>query len=256
MNINDLSEVSYFNVPTPSKDINNFVAVIPWGAIEPHNHHLPYLTDCILAREIALKSVNRLDETTRNFIVVFPYIFAGSQNPGQTDYPFCIHFNTETQKAILKDIVVGLNWQGVKKIVILNGHMGNCFKSIVRDLEQEFKVTIVVIDWLNIPSLPQSDYFENKEDHAGEVETSAMLYFHPELVDMSKASDGISKDFSIDGLKNKTGWTPRDWSKISHDTGVGDPRKASLVKGALYIDKVTIEISKLLYDFIWNSSIY
>lgn len=257
MNINDLSEVSYFNVPTPSKDVDNFVAVIPWGAIEPHNYHLPYLTDCILAREIALMSVSKLDEVTRDMVVVFPYIFAGSQNPGQTNYPFCIHFNTETQKAILKDIVVGLNKQGIKKIVILNGHMGNCFKPIVRDLEQEFKdIIIIVIDWLNIPNLPQSDYFENKEDHAGEVETSAMLYFHPELVDMNRASDGLSSDFSIDGLKNKTGWTPRNWSKISHDTGVGDPRKATKEKGKVYIDKVTDEISKLLYDFIWNNNIY
>lgn len=257
MNVNDLSKVSYFNVPTPSKDVDNFVAVIPWGAIEPHNYHLPYLTDCILAREIALMSVSKLDETTRNFIVVFPYIFAGSQNPGQTNYPFCIHFNIETQKAILKDIIFGLNKQGVRKIVILNGHMGNCFKPIVRDLEQEFKdVIIIVIDWLSIPSLPQSDYFENKEDHAGEVETSAMLYFHPELVDMSKASDGTSKEFSIDGLKNKTGWTPRNWSKISHDTGVGDPREATKEKGKVYIGKITDEISKLLYDFIWNNNIY
>lgn len=256
MNKNNLSEVNYFSVPKPNNECNNFVAVIPWGAIEPHNYHLPYMTDCILAREIALKSVAKLDQATKDRVVVFPYIFAGSQNPGQTNYPFCIHFNTETQKAILKDIVTGLNRQGVKKIVILNGHMGNCFKPIIRDLEQEFNVTIVVIDWLNIPSLPQSDYFENKEDHAGEVETSAMLYFHPELVDMSKAGSGDCKDFSIDGLKNKTGWTPRDWSQISSDTGVGDPRKATSEKGLAYIDKVTDEISNLLCDFIWSSKIY
>lgn len=256
MNKNDLSEVNYFNIPVPNKDADNFVAVIPWGAIEPHNYHLPYLTDCILARDIALKSVSKLNEVTKDWVVVFPYIFAGSQNPGQTNYPFCIHFNTETQKAILKDIVTGLNRQGVSKIVILNGHMGNCFKPIIRDLEQEFNIIIVVINWLDIPSLPQSEYFENKEDHAGEVETSAMLYFHPELVDMNYAGSGNHKDFSIEGLKNKTGWTPRDWFEISADTGVGDPRKATSEKGKIYIDKVTDEISKLLYDLVWNSKLY
>jgi len=255
INKNDLSLTNYFEVPKPGV-YDDFVVVIPWGAIEPHNYHLPYLTDCILAREIALKSVSKLDENSISKAVVFPYIYAGSQNPGQTKYPFCIHFNTETQKAILKDIIFGLHKQRVRKVVILNGHMGNCFKSIVRDLEQEFDIIIVVIDWLDIPNLPQSDYFENKEDHAGEVETSAMLYFHPELVNMENAGDGNHGDFNIDGLKNKTGWTPRDWSRISKDTGVGDPRKATQEKGEVYIEKVTDEISKLIKDLIWNSVLY
>lgn len=254
---NDLSITNYFDVPRPNNVYDDFVAIIPWGAIEPHNYHLPYLTDCILAREIALKSVSKLDENSINKVVVFPYIFAGSQNPGQTEYPFCIHFNTETQKAILKDIVSGLYNQGIVKIVVLNGHMGNCFKPIIRDLEQEFKdVVIIVIDWLNIPTLPHSDYFENMEDHAGEIETSAMLYFHPELVNMEHAGDGEHRDFTIEGLNNKTGWTPRNWLKISRDTGVGDPRKATREKGEVYIEKITDEISKLIKDLIWNSTLY
>ena len=253
---NDLSITNYFEVPRPGM-YDDFVAIIPWGAIEPHNYHLPYLTDCILAREIALKSVEKLDEKSRDHVVVFPYIFAGSQNPGQTKYPFCIHFNTETQKAILKDIVSDLHYQRIIKIVILNGHMGNCFKPIIRDLEQEFKdVTIVVIDWLNIPTLPHSEFFINKEDHAGEVETSAMLYFHPELVNMEHAGDGEHKDFSIEGLKNKTGWTPRNWLKISKDTGVGYPKEATKEVGEIYIGEVIEEISKLIKDLIWNSNIY
>lgn len=249
---NDLSITNYFDAPDPKNDT---VAVIPWGAIEPHNYHLPYMTDCILAREIALESVNKLNDIDKTKIIVFPYIFTGSQNPGQTNYPYCIHFETETQKAILKDIVKGLHKQNINKLVILNGHMGNCFKPIIRDLEQEFNVTIIVVDWLNIPTLPHSLYFENKEDHAGEVETSAMLYFHPELVNMNNAGDGSNKGFNIKGLKNKTGWTPRNWSKISIDTGVGDPRKATSEKGKIYIDKVTDEISSLLSDFI-NKNLY
>lgn len=175
---NDLSITNYFDVPRPG-GFDDFVAVIPWGAIEPHNYHLPYLTDCILAQEIALESVSKLDKNSKDRIAVLPYIYAGSQNPGQTGYPFCIHFNTETQKAILSDIIYGLYKQGIMKFVILNGHMGNCFKPIIRDLEQKYSsVKLIVVDWLNIPTLPHSDYFENKEDHAGEIETSAMLYYH------------------------------------------------------------------------------
>ena len=99
-------------------------------------------------------------------------------------------------------------------------------------------------------------FFKNKEDHAGEVETSTMLYFHPELVNMQNAGDGEHYDFSIEGLKNKTGWTPRNWKRISKDTGVGNPKKATEVKGKTYIESVTNEISKLIKDLIWNSVIY
>jgi creatinine amidohydrolase len=137
--------------------------------------------------------------------------------------------------------------------------MGNCFKPIIRDLEQDFKnITIIVIDWLNIPVLPQSDYFENKEDHAGEVETSAMLYFHPELVNMQQAGNGDYKNFNIEGLKNKTGWTPRNWNKISTDTGVGNPKEATNIKGEIYIEDITDEISKLIKEFChkYNNHIY
>lgn len=73
---------------------------------------------------------------------------------------------------------------------------------------------------------------------------------------MQVAGDGNHKDFSIEGLKNKTGWTPRDWKNISSDTGVGDPRKATKEKGKVYTDKITDEISKLFKDLIWNSSLY
>ena len=128
-------------------------------------------------------------------------------------------------------------------------------KPIARNYFLNFQ-SLLIIDWLNIPTLPHSDYFENMEDHAGEIETSAMLYFHPELVDMNKAGSGDCRDFSIEGLKNKTGWTPRDWSQISSDTGVGDPRKATGEKGKAYLEKVTDEISKLIKDLIWNDNLY
>lgn len=231
------------------KKINPVVAVIPWGATEPHNLHLPYLTDTILAKEIALKSVAKVNEFGK--VLVLPEISMGSQNPGQTSYTGCIHYTQETQKHILSDIVVSLNKQGINKIVIINGHMGNCFKPIVRDLKQEFPETdIIVVNYLDIPELPHSKYFDNTEDHAGEIETSLMMFLRPELVRLSDCGSGQSNGFKMSTLRRKIGWTPRDWSKETSDTGIGDPGLSTVDKGKLYFRDATDLISELLREFI------
>ena len=239
---------------TPWKEVKKHkysIAVIPWGATEPHNLHLPYLTDCILAKEIALKSVENLGTIGLENILVLPEIAMGSQNPGQTDYTGCIHYTQETQKHILSDIVVSLGKQGITKILIINGHMGNCFKPIVRDLKQLYsKTDIIVVDYLAIPELPHSRYFDNKEDHAGEVETSLMMYLKPDLVNLSDCGSGNSNGFSMSTLNRKIGWTPRDWSKETEDTGIGNPGLSTVEKGRLYFRDVVDLISELLGEFI------
>lgn len=230
------------------KKINPIVAVIPWGATEPHNLHLPYLTDCILAKEVALESVKKVGNGKA---IVLPEIAMGSQNPGQTEYTGCIHYTQETQKHILSDIVVSLGRQKITKIVIINGHMGNCFKPIVRDLKQTYpKTDIIVVNYLDIPELPHSKYFENTEDHAGEVETSLMMYLKPSLVKLSDCGSGQSNGFKMSTLRRKIGWTPRDWSKETSDTGIGDPGLSTVDKGKLYFRDATDLISELLREFI------
>lgn len=230
------------------KDNNYEVAVIPWGALEPHNLHLPYLTDCILAKEISLSVVSK---SGLNKAIVLPEISMGSQNPGQTTYTGCIHYTQETQKHILLDIVVSLKLQGITKILIINGHMGNCFKPIIRDIKQLYPETdIIVVNYLDIPELPHSKYFENQEDHAGEIETSLMMYLKPELVNLSYCGTGENKGFSMKTLLRKVGWAPRNWIKETDDTGIGDPRLSSSEKGrAYFLDAVNL-ISELLSEFI------
>ena len=70
------------------------------GATEPHNLHLPYLTDCILSHDIALDAAKLAKTHYGIRCMVMPYVIAGSQNPGQRELDFCIHYRYETQKAI------------------------------------------------------------------------------------------------------------------------------------------------------------
>ena len=84
------------------------MAILPWGATEPHNLHLPYLTDCILSHSIAVDAAVQLAADKGVNCMVLPPVAMGAQNPGQRDVAFCIHYRYETQKAILQDIVQAL----------------------------------------------------------------------------------------------------------------------------------------------------
>ena len=227
-------------------------AVLPWGATEPHNYHLPYLTDWYIAYDAAIESVTKAQSQYGVRGMVLPPIPLGAQNPGQREVPFCIHTRYETQRMILTDIVDSLNLQGIHLLIVINGHGGNNFKPIIRDLAFDYPdMTIVYIDWFTVE--PQKNYFENFDDHAGEMETSVMMHYHPELVRMERAGTGASTPFNIEGLNAKVGWVPRQWNKISQDTGVGDPRKATAEKGKRYAEAITDKIAKLMNDLVKQS---
>lgn len=224
------------------------LAILPWGATEPHNRHLPYCTDMLTAQAISCKVAEAAQESGVGAMVL-PAIPLGSQNPGQVELPYCIHASVQTQLFILKDIVKSLKRQGINKLMIISGHGGNNFKGMIRDLMiDDPSFLICYNEWFSI--LKHSDYFEAKEDdHAGELETSVMLYLLPDTVRMSLAGNGESSPFAIDGLNNKIAWLPRDWSKVSTDTGIGNPKKASVEKGKKYIQDLIPIITSFVVDF-------
>ena len=106
----DLAVTCYGKV----KPLKYDLVLLPWGATEPHNLHLPYLTDCILSHDIALDAAKLAKTHYGIRCMVMPYVIAGSQNPGQRELDFCIHYRYETQKAILNDLVASLYAQGYR----------------------------------------------------------------------------------------------------------------------------------------------
>ncbi|HCE57134.1 MAG TPA: amidase [Prolixibacteraceae bacterium] len=224
------------------------VAILPWGATEPHNYHLPYGTDVIETEKIAEEAAEIAWKQGAK-VMVLPTIPFGVQNPGQIDLPFCMHINPSTQIIIFRDIVTSLNRQGIKKLVILNGHGGNDFKPMIRELKAEFPgMLIALVEWFKI--LNPEEYFEEGGDHAGEMETSIIMHYFPYLVrPLVEAGEGKAKSAKLDGLKNKTAWIPRQWDKVSVDTGIGNPLKATAEKGKRYLEETTSRIGDFLVEF-------
>ena len=228
------------------KDKNWEVAVLPWGATEPHNYHLPYGTDTFETEYIAAESARTAWEQGAK-IMVLPTIPFGV-NSGQIDLPFCINLNPTSQFAIVTDIVESLVIQGIKKLFILNGHGGNEFRHMIRELKvKQPKIFISTLDWYK--TLDNSEYFDEPGDHAGEMETSIMLHIQSDIcLSIKEAGEGKAAGYSLKGIKEGWVWAPREWKKISRDTGVGNPSKATAEKGKRFLNDLTEKIASFLVE--------
>jgi creatinine amidohydrolase len=229
------------------KDQHVELAVLPWGATEAHNYHLPYATDNIEADAIA-EEAGRLAWEQGAEIMILPTIPFGV-NTGQTDIRLDINMHPSTQAAILNDVIEVLNRQNIHKLLILNGHGGNNFKPLIRELGVKYPDMFVSFcNWFQ--SLDKSEFFENHEgDHADEMETSLVMHLRPELVrPLNEAGEGKVKKFKVDALNENWAWAERKWSEVTEDTGVGNPKKATAEKGKAYFEAVTKKVSRLFVD--------
>jgi creatinine amidohydrolase len=228
------------------KDADFELAILPWGATEAHNYHLPYATDIYEADYIATAAAKIAWEKGAKPIVL-PTIPFGV-NTGQSDIYLDINLNPTTQLAILKDIIETLNRQGIYKLLIFNSHGGNNFKPLVRELGLKYPdMFICFSNWFQ--TMNRSDYFKNEGDHAEEMETSLMLYLKPELVlPKEKWGTGKSKSFKIKAFTEGWVWAERKWSEISEDTGVGNPELATQEKGRRFFEDISLKIGNLIYD--------
>lgn len=217
------------------------LAILPWGATEAHNFHLPYGTDNYEADFIAEASAKLAWERGAK-VMVLPTIPFGV-NTGQSDIYLDINLNPSTQLSILRDILTVLNRQGIKKFLILNSHGGNDFKTMLRELGLLFpEMFLATCNWFQ--AMNRADFFENGGDHAEEMETSLILYLKPELVLPKSAwGSGEEKKLKIEAFSENWLWTERKWSKISKDTGVGNPEKANKEKGEKFFKAITQKIA-------------
>ena len=221
------------------------VAILPWGATEAHNYHLPYGTDVYECDYFAAESARLASEAGAR-VVALPTIPFGV-NTGQLDIPLCINMNPSTQAMVLRDVVSSLDQQGIHKLLILNGHGGNDFKQMIRELQPATRVFLCAVNWWQI--VDGREYFDDLGDHGGELETSVMLHCHPELVrPLKEAGDGKARRPRVTAMREGWAWSPRKWTQVTADTGIGNPKAATADKGARYASAVTSRLAELLKE--------
>ena len=127
-----LSELHWSNV----KDQEYELAILPWGACEAHNYHLPYGTDNYETEALVFEAA-RLAWEQGSKVVVLPTIPMGV-NTGQSDIYMTLNMNPSTQQSILEDLAESLIGYGLDKLLVVNGHGGNDFRQILREVGAAF----------------------------------------------------------------------------------------------------------------------
>ena len=219
------------------------VAVLPWGATEPHNLHLPYATDTILAEAVAIEAAGRAWARGAR-VLVLPAVPFGA-NGMQLGLGPTVDMAPSTQRLVIRDVVRSLEAAGIGRFAILNAHGGNDFRPILRELQPQTDVFLSAADWWR--AAPADAHFDTPGDHAGELETSAVMHIRPDLVrPLSEAGDGAARPWRVAALREPWAWAPRDWPRVTADTGVGDPAASTPEKGAAFVDAAAARIADFL----------
>lgn len=227
------------------RDARYDVAVLPWGATEAHNYHLPYGTDNIQADDVAARAAERAWSRGAK-VVVLPCIPFGV-NTGQLDIPLCINMNPGTQLMVLRDVATSLAGQGIAKLVVFNGHGANDFRQMIRELQPQVPVFLCTVNWYKV--VDPKGFFTDLGDHAGELETSVMQHIASDLVlPLSEAGSGAARKFKIPAFREGWAWAPRNWRQVTEDTGSGNPAAATAEKGKRYVEAVTAKLADFFVD--------
>ena len=220
------------------------VAVLPIGAIEPHNRHLPQGQDFRHTTYVARRCCETAWQKCPS-IVCLPTLPYGV-DCNLLDFPLAIHVSQAALDEALRDIVASLRRHGIQKIFLLNGHGGNDFSPLIRQLQCDLDVYLFCCNWWQVGHDRYDKIFDERDDHAGEFETSVALALYPELVELDAAGSGQAKPFRFEALEK--GWvgTSRNFRKLNDHCAVGNPEAASAEKGREYLDLVCGRVSDFL----------
>lgn len=223
------------------------IAILPFGAQEEHGPHCPLSTDTRMAEGLAARLAAELDA------VLLPAIPYG-ETWSTSGYPGTISFAPETVKSIIMDIGLSLKAQGVKALVIINGHFGNRapIELACRELKLKHAFSTLLVDYPGLEQLaaeictskPAAPTFY----HADEVETSVMLALTPEDVKMDRAI----AEYPV--FPPTFGAEPILLNTFCQSGVFGDPRQATAEKGERLLKGLTERSLKLIRDFLQNIS--
>lgn len=162
----------------------NDIAILPVGSNEQHGPANPLGTDHLIAKSIA-------EETAKRTEVLCLQVIPFGVSPHHKQFWGTIFISPKTFKKYVGETCLSLNYYGVRKIVVVNGHGGNlaALSELARELREE-GVFMSVFQWwpASVKLLPHLFATEERR-HAGAEETSVNLALHPNTVNMSEALD-------------------------------------------------------------------
>jgi creatinine amidohydrolase len=261
---NYLPHMSWYEVEEALKKTD--MVIIPVGSIEQHGKHLPLGTDSYSAVERCKLIAQQAD------VLVAPTVLAGLSEH-HMGFPGSITLSPATFEAVIFETAQSLIHHGFRKIMIYNGHGGNrvSVANVIQKINQKTPATAIFLNSLTLPPTESAGTSDPLDMHAGEGETSTMLYLTNSLVDMARAekpkltfpdaarkawanSEG-SPDLSLVASANlfrpkDTGKkaSSREMSNIGVFTG-GDPKNATAESGRKSTERFVKAAVKFIKDW-------
>lgn len=220
------------------------IAILPTGSIERHGDFLPLGTDTLVPYKIAM------DINERFPIDVYPPIFYGI-SLYLTFAKGTVSVNEEIYKKYVENVIEEIFRQGYKAVIILNGHGGNTIilRQICQNivLKSDRNIHCIVIDWWRDLAQDTRKKLFEKPGHAGEDETSIMLYLYHEYVDKGYL-DKVNIEYP-ERISSKH-YFKKLYDVLYPHAYTGDPSKANIEKGKIWYDAILKELSYLIERLI------
>jgi creatinine amidohydrolase len=224
------------------------VAVLPFGATEPHNLHLPYGTDNFEVEAVGRRVCERAYRAGAAVTLLPTMPYGVNTNHLKIPGALACSVTPSTLLHFLTDLVDSLERQGLRKLVLLNGHGGNELKPLTRELHHRTEVFLCVCDWYRVAADLYPRLFQEPGEHADEMETSMGLAFFPELVRPELADAGVARPSRFEAIN--CGWVSitRPWHLATTNTGLGNPAAASADKGRRLMEVLVERLGQFLID--------
>lgn len=166
------------------------IAVLPLAAVEQHGPHLPVGTDTLIAQGMLDRL--RADCPADLDLILLPVQAVGKSNEHLWT-PGTLTLSAEAALAAWVEIGLSVARAGLRKIILVNSHGGNLdlMSILSRELRVRAGMLAVRCQWTSF-GLPEGVYSGRERTygiHGGDQETSLMLHFRPDLVDMTAARD-------------------------------------------------------------------
>ncbi|MGD9250666.1 MAG: creatininase family protein, partial [Desulfobacterales bacterium] len=224
------------------------LALLPVGAVEQHGPHLPLDTDAFDADYLARRVAKACLSPRPLVLPLLPYGVSYHHN----DFKGTLSISNTTLSQMVFEIGMSAAANGIRKLVIINGHGGNtpALNYAAQMINRDARI-FVCVDSGETSDVDIGRLTVTPNDvHAGEVETSTSLAARPHLVHMDRAREEIpvfSNRYLDFSSKRGVSWYAYT-HKISASGVMGDPAQASAAKGRRIWDVMVAHLVALVED--------